>query len=85
MYFYLYINVCLALSFLIRLNNLMRKQVESKFGMEWAKVVPRDRLVYGDFISGKYYVVANSKVQMKSLGIMLLKARILVFTKRSRA
>jgi hypothetical protein len=30
----------------------MRSQVQDKFIMEWEKVVPRERLVYGDFMSG---------------------------------
>ena len=35
-----------------RLKDLMRTQVQDKFCMEWEKVVPRERLVYGDFMSG---------------------------------
>lgn len=35
------------------LTGLMTRQVQEKFGMEWTKVVPRERLVYGDFISGQ--------------------------------
>ena len=37
---------------LTRLKNLMHSQVQDKFIMEWDKVVPRERLVYGDFMSG---------------------------------
>ena len=34
------------------LRDLMKSQVETVFGMNWTEVVPRDRLVYGDFING---------------------------------
>jgi dynein heavy chain, axonemal len=33
------------------LKNTMKEQVESSFKMKWDEVVPRDRLVYGDFMN----------------------------------
>jgi dynein heavy chain len=34
------------------LRNLMKSKVENAFAMKWDEVVPRERLVYGDFING---------------------------------
>ena len=34
------------------LRNLMKSKIETLFGMDWIQVVPRERLVYGDFING---------------------------------
>lgn len=31
-------------------RNLVKKQIEEKFKMEWTAVVPRERLIYGDFM-----------------------------------
>jgi dynein heavy chain len=52
------------------LKALMKTQIQSKFGMEWEKVVPRDRLVYGDFISGtdvKVYEEIENIDQLKTV------------------
>jgi len=51
------------------INNLMRQQVEGKFAMKWEEVVPRDRLVYGDFMNGsdvKIYEEIDSLDHLKT-------------------
>ena len=52
------------------LRDLMKKQVESKFSMEWPKVVPRDRLIFGDFMAGsdvKVYDEIENIDQLKTV------------------
>lgn len=51
------------------LKELMKSKVEGQFGMDWEKVVPRERLIYGDFmypeVENKIYEEIESIEKLK--------------------
>lgn len=51
------------------LDELMKKKVEGVFGMVWNEVVPRERLIYGDFMNGdaKIYDEITSMDNLKAV------------------